>query len=54
MRTVKLSKKDMYNIHIALKHFLMSTPLIHNDYDLFDDKQSYSETLEKIESSLRG
>jgi hypothetical protein len=54
MRTIKLSKKDMYNIHIALKHFLMSTPLFQDDYSLSEDKESYSKTLEKIEYSLRG
>lgn len=54
MKTVKLSSKDMFNISIALKHFLMSTPLCEGEYNLSEDKASYSSTLEKIQESLRG
>ena len=56
MKSLKLNKKDMFNIEIALKHFLISTPLAttqSNIYsDLIEEKSSYSSTLHKVESFL--
>lgn len=47
---------DMHRIAVALKHFLISTPLSGYQFEqeLIEEKKTYSNILRKIEEAING